>query len=291
MVISSYISFAWFVLIIINFVSGFPESSIFLALVSPEFIEPSNIILLFSNTVPIKIYLNADLNKERIILENKDKAGVYQFINLLTGESYVGSSTNLSRRLRQYYSYSHISSKTRGKSIVCSSILKNGYSNFSLTILEYSEIKDIINREQFYIDVIVPTMNILQVAGNSLGYNHTKETREKIRKAVNGREHTEETKTLMSKSKIGGGNPMYGKIGENSPNFGKSRSSDTRAKMSIIKGGGTIFVYDSDGSLVNSFESARKAAEELNCDHKTILRYAKSGELFRDQWILSTFLK
>jgi group I intron endonuclease len=107
------------------------------------------------------IYNNSDLDKERIILDNKNKAGVYQFINLLIEESYVGSSTNLSVRFRQYFNYNYISSPTRSKSVIYSSILKNGYSNFSLTILEYCEIKDCINREQFYINLIKPSINIL----------------------------------------------------------------------------------------------------------------------------------
>lgn len=69
-----------FFLYIINFVPSWSyqeEFSITLAFVSPELlkylvfvspeipIEPSNIILLFSNTVPIKVYLNADLNKKK----------------------------------------------------------------------------------------------------------------------------------------------------------------------------------------------------------------------------------
>jgi hypothetical protein len=81
-----------------------PES--ILALVNPDTsIEPNNIIILFTSIVPIIIYPNTDLNKEKIILDNKDKAGIYQFINLLTGDSYVGSSINLSKRFRQYFNY------------------------------------------------------------------------------------------------------------------------------------------------------------------------------------------
>ena len=95
--------------IIYYFTSIIAESSINLAFVNPETsIEPFNIVMLFSNVVPIKIYSNADLNKNLIILENKDKAGIYQFTNLLTGESYIGSSTNLSIRFRQYYNYNYI---------------------------------------------------------------------------------------------------------------------------------------------------------------------------------------
>nr|YP_010194545.1 hypothetical protein LK181_mgp17 [Linnemannia amoeboidea]QZZ81284.1 hypothetical protein [Linnemannia amoeboidea] len=168
----------------LNFIyltSVIAEISTYSTFISPDTsIESFNIIMLFSSIVPIIIYPNTDLNKDKIILENKDKAGIYQFTNLLIGDSYIGSSTNLSKRFRQYYNYNFISSPIRSKSIIYSSILRNGYSNFSLTILEYYEIKDILNREQFYIDLIKPSMNILQVAGNSLGYKHTKDSLEKM---------------------------------------------------------------------------------------------------------------
>lgn len=260
---------------IINFVSSwfYQEEFFFtLAFVSSEFpIEPSNITLLLSSTVPIKVYFNAELDKERIILDNKNKAGVYQFINLLTGNSYVGSSTNLSRRFGEYFNYNYISSPTRNKSIIYSSIISNGYFNFSIIILEYCEIKDTLNKEQFYIDVIGPTMNILQIAGNSLGYNHTEEAKAKISEAMSGDK-----------------NPMFyiDRTGENNPMFGKIHTVQTKAKMSIVKGT-AIYVYDTQGSLAYTFSSARKAAKFLNCSYPTILKFAKNGLLFKDKWILS----
>lgn len=48
-----------------------------------------------SSVVPVKIYRNADLDKLRIIKENKGKGGVYRWINNLNGKSYIGSSSNL----------------------------------------------------------------------------------------------------------------------------------------------------------------------------------------------------
>lgn len=263
--------------------------------ISLDTIDVFNISILFSSTVPIKIYSNVDLDKEKIILENKDKAGVYQFINKLTGQSYVGSSINLSKRFRQYYSYSYISSSARGKSIICSSILKNGYSNFSLTILEYCKIDETINREQFYIDTIVPTMNILQMAGNSLGYNHTEEAlakmsevkkgkiystehKAKISEALKGKLVSAETKTLISLLKSG----------KNHHFFGKSHSTDTKDKISITSGT-AVFAYSSDKStLIYTFNSFRKAAEFFESNHSTIKRYCSNGELFKDKFILST---
>lgn len=50
-------------------------------------------------------------------------------------------------------------------------------------------------------------------------------------------------------------------------------------------------MYSKDGlTLINSFSSATKAGECLNVSYHTILKYTKSGKLFKDEWIISTFL-
>jgi len=63
-------------------------------------------------------------------------------------------------------------------------LLKYGYSNFSLEILEYCERLETIKREQYYIDKLKPDYNILKVAGSSLGFKHTEETKTKVRNAL-----------------------------------------------------------------------------------------------------------
>ena len=81
--------------------------------------------------------------------------------------------------------------------------------------------------------------------------------------------------------------------GENNPRgmLGKTHTTESLAKMSAAKGGGIIYVYNSDkSSLVNSFPSARKAAEFFKVRHKTIKRYSLNGLIFKEQWILSTSL-
>ena len=90
----------YFSLNIIYFDFGIPEFFLNLTLIDLNIIEPFDMIILLSNTVPIKIYHNTDLNNNIIIQENNKKTGIYQFINLLTGKSYVGSSIYLSRRFR-----------------------------------------------------------------------------------------------------------------------------------------------------------------------------------------------
>jgi excinuclease UvrABC nuclease subunit len=36
--------------------------------------------------------------------ENKGKAGIYRWTNLINGKTYVGSAADLSKRLAHYYS-------------------------------------------------------------------------------------------------------------------------------------------------------------------------------------------
>ena len=65
-------------------------------------------------------------------------------------------------------------------------ILKYGYSNFSLEILEYCDIKDIISREQYFLDLLNPEYNSLKIAGSSLGFNHSEESKQKMSEAKKG---------------------------------------------------------------------------------------------------------
>jgi group I intron endonuclease len=56
--------------------------------------------------------------------------------------------------------------------VINRALLKHGYSNFTLEILEYCEPSNVIAREQFYLDLLCPEYNILQTAGSSLGFRY-----------------------------------------------------------------------------------------------------------------------
>ena len=60
--------------------------------------------------------------------------------------------------------------------IICNALLKYGYSNFMVEILEYCEPEDVISREQHYFDTLSPEYNVLKVAGSRLGKKHSEET-------------------------------------------------------------------------------------------------------------------
>lgn len=114
----------------------------------------------------------------------------------------------------------------------------------------------ILSREQHYLDSLDPEYNINPIAGSRLGSVHSEES-----KALMKRPKSKATRALMSKAKSGVNHPK----------------------------GSSIYQYARDGSLVNTFCSTRKAAEFFNWAHNTIARDIRNGELFQNQWILSTF--
>ena len=94
-------------------------------------------------------YPNAEKYKSIIYKENRGKSGFYCWTNLITGKFYIGSSENLFLRFKKYYSAYNIKTELkRSKSIIFSSLLKNGYANFKLEILEYITFPDNFSKEE-----------------------------------------------------------------------------------------------------------------------------------------------
>ena len=142
-----------------------------------------------------KKYKNADTDKLQILEENKNKSGIYRWINQVNNKSYIGSSANLTKRFKGYYSINNLEySIQRAKSNIYSAILKYGYSNFSLEIIEYVSSTEVITREQYYIDLLKPEYNILPTAGSRKGYKSSPETIDKLKILSETSEHIERLK-------------------------------------------------------------------------------------------------
>ena len=97
--------------------------------------------------------------------------------NLVNKKQYIGSSDNLRRRLKNYFNPNHL--LTNDWMYICRALLKHGYSNFSLTILEYCSPEQCLEREDFYLSCFPHEYNILPKAGSpSLG-KHSEESKQK----------------------------------------------------------------------------------------------------------------
>lgn len=112
--------------------------------------------------------------KFKILKENKNKiCGISLWRNLKNKQIYVGYSKNLRSRFYQYFDVKHLISCN--SMYICRSLLKHGYSNFGpfLEILEYCDIKDLLERENHYLKLLKPDYNLCKVAYSRLGSQHS----------------------------------------------------------------------------------------------------------------------
>lgn len=127
------------------------------------------------------VFNNPDKDKLKILDEVGKKPGIYMWTNKIDNKSYIGSSVNLKRRLLEYFNANRL---LREKSMVINiALLKHGYSNFTLTVLEYCDVSDLMSREKYYFDVYSPEYNILKTPGSpsrGSGWKHSEATIEKM---------------------------------------------------------------------------------------------------------------
>jgi group I intron endonuclease len=223
--------------------------------------------------VGVKFYDDLLSNKKLIAKENRGKSGVYLFYNKLNSNSYIGSGVDLTDRLGDYFSNTYLNKSSTQTSLIVKAIKKYSLDNFSLTILEYvPERKLAVIKEQIWIDKVNPEYNTLKLAGSSLGYKHTEESRFKIALANTGKtnlgplghEHTEEFKL----------NRKLNTLGELNPNYGK---------------GTPLYQYDyNTGELINKFSSIRKATVDLHMGYSTLCNYIEKKLIYKNNFIFST---
>ena len=185
--------------------------------------------------VPEKFYPNPETSKDQILSENQNKSGVYMWKNNLNNKRYIGSAVYLSNRLRFYYSAKAIENALKNsQSYIYNALLKYGYSNFSLTILEYCSPDKCIEREKYYIDL-------------GTEYNIIKDP---TLPSMSGRKHSDESKIIMSDIKKGQKKPE----GSGNPS-------------QIIE------VTDTTNNTTISYDSICEAARALNIKQSTITNY------------------
>lgn len=193
----------------------------------------------------------------------------------------MGSAVKLSRRLKEYFNFSHIS---RGNMSINKALLKYGYSGFQLEILEYCEPSVAVLREQYYIDLLAPEYNILKIAGSSLGFIHSDEAKAKMSAAKSGakhhffgKKHTEEHIARIRAS-------------TSASLLGRSPSEETRKKM-VESLGTPVKVTDTETGITTIYPSKRQVARELNTSLDTVRRYIVSNKPFKGKYLIENLIE
>lgn len=223
-----------------------------------------------SSLEPVKVYLNPDKEKELIIRDNKDRAGIYRWVNLDSGKSYIGSAKNLSTRFKQYFNYNHISYPKRNLRIY-KALLKYGYSGFRLEILEYCYLEILLEREQFYFDAWNPEYNILKLAGSPLGYRHSEAAKKLISIASKNRKVLESTRDIKREIFLG-------------KTLDKEHIENMRLGNSLRK---SVIVTDTETGNIKEFLSLTEAGEYLGISRITVAKYLSKGTVYNKYKISS----
>jgi hypothetical protein len=132
----------------------------------------------------IKILVDNPFNNRDIILKvTKKQKGVYIWESLDDKHKYVGHSINLYNRISSYFMPSILKTKARK---VLRYLNKHGFNDMILTIYimdENSNLEQVVELEQHFIDNLKPNLNVDLLASSS-GYHEpiALEIREKLRK-------------------------------------------------------------------------------------------------------------
>jgi len=128
---------------------------------------------------------------------------------------------------------------------ICCALFKDGYSNFSISILEYCSPEKCLERESYYCKFFNPEYNIA-----------------KERAPMSGRTHSDDTKKIMSDA-----------------HKGKTISDETRKKISDAQPTSQVIeVFDLEENISTIYNSIREAARALNIHKSVIDNYFKNNQ-------------
>lgn len=147
----------------------------------------------------LAVFSDADLDKLDILKYIKGKAGIYMWTNKLNGKNYVGSSVDLRRRLLEYYNVNRLLNEESMPINIA--LLKYGYHNFSLTVLEICNTDSLMSREKHFFEVYSPEYNILKTPGSpsrGSGWKHSESTLDNMRAAAYIRSQSPENLDKLS---------------------------------------------------------------------------------------------
>jgi group I intron endonuclease len=101
----------------------------------------------------------------------KTKPGIYKITNLVTGYSYVGSSKNVSKRIKTHKYALRNGYKYNIR--IREDLEKFGFDSFVFELIEYCSIDDCLNREQYWFEKLNPFYNVWPSVYNAKGRLYT----------------------------------------------------------------------------------------------------------------------
>lgn len=227
---------------------------------------------------PVFVYSYPKAEKTSVLTDNKGKSGIYKWTNKVNGKIYIGSSADLSKRLRNYFNTSYLSD-FKDIMLIYKALLAHGFDNFKLDILEHCEPCVLINREQYYIDLLKPEYNILKVAGSILGVKRSADTIAKIRARALSRTEEALAKNRAHLKKLNASQKHKDHLAK------LNTSLEHISKTAIL-----VSVINTDNGERIEYRSLTQAAKFYNVHPETARRCINSNKLLLNKYQI-TYIK
>ena len=183
-------------------------------------------------------------------------SGIYQIKNQANGKRYIGSTINFAKRWQNHLGA--LRRRQHRNPHLQAAFERYSEVTFVFAVLEQVKPDNLIEREQHYLDMLVPEYNLSSTAGSCLGCHASEEARRKQSEAKLGRRNpnwgkplSEQTKRRISRARKGTSLSKETKqrvseswtperkqrhkavrSGEGNPNYGKHPSAETLMKIS-----------------------------------------------------------
>ena len=190
---------------------------------------------------------------------------IYKISNSVDDRVYIGSTINLNKRWNEHKR--DLSNNKHHNIYFQNFVNKYGINVLKFNILETIVKKNILNREQFYLDTIKNKFNI---AKNAIA-------------PMMGKSHTEEAIEKISKSNSGCNNPMFGKKRPQSlidklikSSLNRFKTNEEKIKRTINLPNRIEVIIEKDNDKINCF-SLSHAASIITVSQQSISNAIKNN--------------
>lgn len=200
--------------------------------------------------------------------------GVYKIRCIITNEIYIGSTTTPFNK-RWSVHRAHLKKGNHRNHLLQDLYNKSGAACFEYTIIEVvKDERSVLDREQYYMDLLSPELNIFKYAGSSRGRVISEQHKKKIKNSNKGRKLTH-VHELKSK-------PTQFKKGDRAWNLGLIMPEKVRLNISNAKKGipnkKLSKKVEYNGIIYDSIAQAEKLT---GVPKSTICRKSKIGKEFK----------
>lgn len=194
---------------------------------------------------------------------------------------------DLSKRLLSYYNLSELERNSRP---IKDALLKYGHENFILAILEYSTKDNLLEREQYYLDLLKPHYNILKFAYSMLGFKHSPESIAKLKAKIISPEHKDKLSLVHTGKDVN--EETRAKLSLATTNYKKNNPLTLEALANIKaktteREGVAVIVLNVETKEVLKFATRTEAGEFLGVTRQAIYNAHKRGKLLKGIYQIS----